>query len=216
VSTTPDESKAVALVKKIVTVGIDGAGPVSSAQKVAEEHRSHHPDVEVAIRRLIATHTRLVAASGFATGFGGFATMPVSLPADLASFYVLSARCVGSIAHLRGYDLESEEVRSVVLLSLLGAGGTKVASEFGVKLGTKSATAAIGRIPGRVLIEINKQVGFRLITRACQKGVINLGKIVPVVGAGVGAGVNATGMRTIGVYAKKNFPTVQPAQPPAD
>jgi hypothetical protein len=87
---------------------------------------AHHQDPEVAIDRLIRTHTRLVTATGFATCLGGFFTLPVTIPTDVTAFYTLSTRCVAAVAHLRGYDTTSDEVRSVVLLTLLGAGGVGV------------------------------------------------------------------------------------------
>lgn len=202
-----DEKQTVTkFVDKILRTGIDGRGPLDGARQIAEQHRIQHPDPDVAIDRLIATHTRLVAATGFATGLGGVMALPVTIPTDAAVFYTLSGRCVAAVAHLRGYDIESDEVRSVILLSLLGAGGAAVAAEVGAQLGTKAALAALNKLPGRVLIEINKKVGFRLLTKFGTKGVLNLGRMVPVVGAGVGATVNATAMRSAGKYAKANFP----------
>jgi hypothetical protein len=194
------------LVGAVLSRGVEGFGPFKSAEEFAEQHLAQHGDVEKAIDRVIATHTRLVAATGFATGLGGPITMPVTIPTDVGVFYALSARCVAAVAHLRGYDTASDEVRSVVLLSLLGAGGAGLAAEFGATLGTKAALAALKKLPGRTLIEINKKVGFRLFTKFGTKGVINLGRWVPVVGGGVGAGVNAAAMRTAGRYAKRNFP----------
>lgn len=196
------------LVSNILSVGVDGAGRFKGAREIAEEHRAHHVDVEVAIAKVIATHARIVTATGFATGLGGIATLPVAIPTDIAMFYAYAGRCAAAVAYLRGYDIESDEVRSVVLLSLLGAGGVAAASKVGVELGTKTAMAALKKLPGKVLIEINKKVGFRLVTKAGTKGVVNLGKLVPFVGGGVGATVNAVGMRTVATYAKSNFPTI--------
>ncbi len=39
--------------------------------------------------------------------------------------------------------------------------------------GTKSLASAVEQIPGRTLIEINKKVGFRLLTKAGTTGVFN-------------------------------------------
>jgi len=202
----PDVGAVQSAVEKILAWGVDGLGPLKGAQQVAEEHLARHGEADKAIDKLIATHTRLVAATGFATGVGGMLVLPVTIPTDVAVFYAMSARCAAAVAHLRGYDLESDEVRSVVLLTLLGSAGAGVAAQAGVKIGTKSATAALRKLPGRVLIEINKKVGFRLFTKFGSKGVINLVKAVPVVGGGVGAGVNVAAMRGVGAYAKKNFP----------
>jgi hypothetical protein len=110
------------------------------------------------------------------------------------------------VAHLRGYDVASDEVRSVVLLSLLGAGGSAVAAEVGIDLGTKAGTVALRKLPGAAVTAVNQKVGFRLFTKFGEKGVVNLVKLVPVVGGGIGARANVVAMRSIGAYAKRNFP----------
>lgn len=197
---------AEAVVDKILSLGVDGLGPFKGAEAVAEEHLRQYGDPNIAVKRVIRTHTRLVAATGFATGLGGVFTLPATIPTDITVFYALAARCAAAIAHLRGYDVRSDEVRSVVLLTLLGSAGAGVAAETGAQIGTKAAMAGLHRLPGSILTAINKKVGFRLLTKFGEKGVINLVKIVPLVGGGVGAGVNATAMRTVGTYAQKNFP----------
>ena len=194
------------LVSAVLSRGVGGSGPFTSAEEFAEEHLAQHGDVEVAIDRVIATHTRCVAATGFAAGFGGPLAMPVSIPTDVGVFSVLSTRCVAAVAHLRGYDVASDEVRSVVLLTLLGAGGVGLAAELGATLGTKAALSVLEGLPGRTLIEINRKVGFGLLTKVGTKGLVNPGRWVPVVGGYVGAGVNAAAMRTAGRYAMHNFP----------
>jgi hypothetical protein len=194
------------IVSKILSVGIDGLGPVKGAVEVAEEALSSaRGDVEAAIDKLIRTHVRLAGTNGFVTGLGGFATMPISVPAGLSGFYVLAARLAGGIAHLRGHDLHGEEVRSAVLVAMLGAAGTEVLKDFGITVGTKSLAAALKKVPGRIFIEINKKVGFRLITKAGAKGVINMSKLVPFAGGPIGAGIDATSMRGIARYARSAF-----------
>jgi hypothetical protein len=103
---------------QIVRAAIHGAGPMKGAVVVAEQHLATYPDQEKAIQRLIATHVRLAAASGFLSGLGGVVTLPVTIPASLAGLYVLGARMSAGIAHLRGYDVESEEGWSAVLISV--------------------------------------------------------------------------------------------------
>lgn len=202
-----NESAVKVFVEKIIDVGVDGVGPVKGARQIAEEHLSAcSRDTELAIGRLIATHARIVGVSGFATGLGGLIILPVTIPTDLTVFYGLAARCVGAIAHLRGWDISSDEVRSLILVSLLGAAGAEILKEAGVKIGTKSALAALKKLPGKVLIEINKKVGFRLLTKFGEKGVVNLVKFVPVAGGVAGGAANLVSMRIIGRWAKSNFP----------
>ncbi|GIG29580.1 EcsC family protein [Cellulomonas marina] len=223
-SQTPDDKAVVQkILDQIIGWGVDGLGPIKGAQQIADEHLATHGDAEVAIRRIIATHTRIVAATGFASGFGGITVAAVTIPADVTAFYVNAARCAAAVAALRGYDINSDEVRSVVLLTLLGSAGASIVADLGVQLGTKAAIAALKKLPGKVLIEINKAVGFRLLTKFGTRGVINLARFIPLVGAGVGAGVNVTAMRGVGIYARINFPVLtssrsgaEPPVPPED
>lgn len=210
-------TKAVEVSDKISNVGIGGLGAWKGSIQVAEEHLAKHGDVERAIDRLIATHVRITSSTGFLTGLGGLITLPVTLPADFTTLWITQARLAGAIAHLRGYDVRSDEVRSVVLMSLIGSSATEALAQAGVQIGTKSAISAIKQVPGRVLIEINKKVGYRLITKAGTKGVVNLTKLAPLVGGVVGGGVNFTSTRAAGSWAKKNFPAMNDVavSPPA-
>lgn len=200
------EEVGSALVSKVLNVGIDGRGPLKGARVVADEHVAQHGERERAIARLTRTHQRIVGASGFATGLGGMITLPVAIPADVSVLYIQQGRLAAAIAHLRGHDLDSDEVRSVVLLSLLGSAGAGVATKFGVDLSNKVAMQALKKVPGQVFIDINKAVGFRLVTKAGTTGLVNMTKLVPLAGGVAGAGVNVGSTAGVAKYAKKNFP----------
>jgi hypothetical protein len=199
------------LVAQVVELGIRGGGPLSAAVETAEQHLdTAGGDREEAIRRLVATHVRLAAASGFVTGLGGFATLPVTVPAALAGLYVIATRMSAGIAHLRGYDVETDEVRSAILVALLGSAGAAVLRDAGVRIGQRSTAAALERLPSRVLVELNKKVGFRLVAKAGEKGVLNLTKLVPLVGGPIGAAVDGVSCKTIAGYAMRTFTPVVP------
>ena len=66
------------------------------------------------------------------------------------------------------------------------------------------STVLIKRILFEVIKQINKAVGFRLVTKFGETGVINLGKGIPLVG-GIGGTVDAVGTTTIGKTAKRVF-----------
>ena len=199
------------LVRQVVELGIQGGGPLSAAVESAEEHlATAGGDREEAIRRLVATHVRLAAASGFVTGLGGIATLPVTVPAAMAGLYIIAARMTAGVAHLRGYDVDSDEVRSAILVSLLGSAGASVLRNVGVEVGQRSTIVALQRLPGRVLTELNTRVGFRLVTKAGEKGVVNLTKLVPLVGGPIGAAVDGVSCKTIAGYAMRTFTPVVP------
>ena len=47
--------------------------------------------------------------------------------------------------------------------------------------------------------------GFRFVTKFGEKGIVNLGKVVPVLGAFIGGGVDVASTRIIGYNAYKVF-----------
>ncbi|HEX8520173.1 MAG TPA: EcsC family protein [Pseudonocardia sp.] len=199
------------LAGQVVELGIRGGGPLSPAVEAADQHLFNAGgDREEAIRRLVATHVRLAAASGFVTGLGGIATLPVTVPASMAGLYVIATRMTAGIAHLRGYDVDTAEVRSAILVSLLGSAGASVLRNVGVEVGQRSTTAALRRLPARALGELNRRVGFRLVTKAGEKGVVNLTKLVPLVGGPIGAAVDGVSCKTIAGYAMRTFVPVVP------
>jgi hypothetical protein len=205
---TPPEaetSRVVELINKILAAGVGGFGPYKSAAAVAEEALAEHGDREAAIGRVIETHRRWVASSGFAAGVGGFAALPVALPADVTVFHMLCARMSAAIAVLRGYDLDAEEVRTAILLSLLGAGAAGALTGAGVKFGTQAAVPALRTLSKKALIDLNKKVGRRLITKFAIRGPLRLIKGIPVVGGGVGAGMNVFALNRIAKSAKAIF-----------
>ncbi len=189
----------------IVDVGINGLGFLPSAQNVAEHHRKSNKTTEEAIDSVIAWRTAYAGGTGFITGLGGIATLPIAIPASLASSYALGANTAAAIAILRGYNEKSDQVRTFVLLSLVGEGATEILKTAGISVGTKVTQNLIRQIPGKVLIEINKKVGFRLVTKAGEKGVVNLMKFVPLVGGVVGAGFDSTFVNRCGKTAKGLF-----------
>jgi hypothetical protein len=60
------------------------------------------------------------------------------------------------------------------------------------------------RISGEVLKRINRAVGFRLVTKAGTRGVVNLVKVVPLAG-GLVAALDAAATKVIGSTAKQAF-----------
>ena len=69
----------------------------------------------------------------------------------------------------------------------------------------KLTTSLIKKIPGKVLTKINQKVGFRFITKFGTKGIINMGKLVPGVGAVIGGGLDLVETKAIGNRAFQWF-----------
>jgi len=193
------------LAERVLKLGVDGVGPWSSAEVVAKQARAIAEDPEVAIQQLLVSHRRLVGATGFVTSVGGAMALAVGLPADVVSFYAVAARLSAAIAHVRGYDVQTAAVRSLVLISLLGADGAALLNDFEINTKSRSMLVELRDIPAEQLLELNASVGYQLVAKFGQKGAVNLVKLVPFVGGGVGAGVNIVGINTIARSAKQTF-----------
>lgn len=198
------------LIAKLLDVGIDGRGPFPGAATVADGARESAGDPEKAIDKVIAHHVRGGAVGGFATSLGGFITMPVAIPVNVFEFYVQATRMVAGIAHLRGYDLTAPEVRTAVLLTLIGNDASEVLSKAGVPVGAVTGGAAtsllVGRLPKSALMVVNKAVGFRLLRAVGERSLARLGKLIPVAGGVLGAALDGFLMRQLGKAARGEFP----------
>jgi hypothetical protein len=194
------------LVEQLLDLGIDGKGPFDSAQKVADVKRAERPDAENAVDAVVQAHLKLAAAGGFVTGLGGFITLPVALPVNVVEFYVVATRTVAAIASLRGYDIKQPEIRSAVLLTLVGADADDLLKKAGVMSTGRLSNLAAQRLPGPALMVVNKAVGFRLLSTAGKKTLARFGKGVPVIGGVVGAGLDTYLLKRIADHARHEFP----------
>lgn len=143
--------------------------------------------------------------SGFLTGFGGLITLPVTLPANVTSVLYIQLRMIASIAYLAGLDVKSDITQTLVYASLAGVSVAEVIKKAGIQFGQKLTNAMVQKIPGKALIAINKKVGFRFVTKFGEKGIINIGKMIPVVGAVISGGFDLAETRIIADRAFREF-----------
>ncbi len=184
---------------------IEGIPGTDTSYELADSYLEKNPNIDHAINSLINWQTTKCATSGFITGLGDVITLPVAIPVNIASVIYVQMRMVASIAHLRGYDLKDDQVQTVVYACLTGQSATEVVKAAGVKIGLKVGEAPVKRIPTQVLVKINQKVGFRLVTKFGEKGIINLGKMVPVLGGVIGGSFDAVSTQTIATAAKRTF-----------
>ena len=128
--------------------------------------------------------------SGALSGLGGIVSMPVAIPANIGSVLYVQMRMIACAAYLADYDLDSDQTQTFVYACLAGVTVNELLKQAGVKFGIKFANSMIKKIPGTVLTKINQKVGFRFLTKFGSKGLVNLGKLVPGVGAVVGGGLD--------------------------
>ena len=185
---------------------LNGVPKVSpSIEEFAKNYLDKETNNNKAAKAMIKNQVVKCTTSGFLTGFGGIITLPVTIPANVGSVLYVQMRMIACIAYLAGYDLKSDQVQTLVYACLAGVAVTDVIKQAGIKFGIKLTNATIKKIPGKALIKINQKVGFRFITKAGTTGIINLSRVVPVVGAVAGGGLDYFETKAIANRAYKWF-----------
>lgn len=210
------EQKADELVRWLTDKAILGVPPLSSAEHLADEYRIHqgYGSDDERVDALIKWECSKNFTYGFVTGLGGILTTPVSIPAALGASWVIQARMAAAIARIYGHDLDDQQVRAFVLLTLLGNEAAEILRQVGIKVGNRLTLEVIRKIPGKTITAINKLVGFRLLTKAGEKGIVNLTKLVPVAGGIVGGAFDLVACQAVGRIAKKVFQPLESGGPP--
>ncbi|MCM3411756.1 MULTISPECIES: EcsC family protein [Bacillaceae] len=199
------ESKVGKLLDWAYEKSINGIPGTDTAYELAENFMAKHDSTDNAINSLVRWQNTKSVTSGFLTGLGGLITLPVAIPANIASVTYVQMRMIAAIAHMRGYDLKDDQVKTFVFVCLTGQSASDILKQAGIKAGTALTKQAIKKIPGEIIKSINKAVGFRLVTKFGEKGVVNLGKAVPLIGGFIGGTVDGIGTNIIGKTAKKVF-----------
>ncbi len=183
--------------------GIPGVS--DSVEVFASSYMKGNGSTKQNVNSLIRWQISKTTTSGFLTGLGGLITLPVAVPADISTGIYVHMRMIAAIAHIGGYDIKDDKVKSMIYLCLVGESVKDILKDGGIAIGNKLALSSLKSVSGKTLTKINRMVHFRLITKFGEKGVVNLGKLLPVVGGIIGGSVNAISTNTIGNLARKTF-----------
>ncbi len=209
------ESKIMQALDYAYDKAMNGLPGVDSAIEMAESYMRQPGTLEEHANTLVRWQNTKAATSGFVTGLGGLLVMPVTIPANLASVYFIQIRMIAAIAHMAGCDVRDDRVKTMVYACLTGNAAKEVLKDVGIQLGKKVAQASINRITGATILRINKAVGFKLLTKAGTTGVVNLSKMVPLLGGVIGGAVDAATTNIVGNAAVSVFITGEPTSTPA-
>ena len=170
---------------------LNGIPKVSSnVEDMANDYLRKYETKELACQAMLKNQITKCTTSGFVTGFGGIITMPVALPTNVTSVLYVQMRMVACTAYMAGFELDSDETQTFIYACLAGVAVNGLVKQASIKFGVKFANGLIKKIPGKVLTKINQKVGFRFVTKFGTKGIVNLGKLLPGVGAVVGGGLD--------------------------
>jgi hypothetical protein psyrps6_05975 len=184
---------------------VAGIGGFDSAEDIAADYLKQNGSLRDKANSLIRWQNAEAGTSGFVTGLGGLITLPVTLPANITSVLYVQIRMIAAIAKMGGYDLKDDRVKSLVFCCLVASSASDVLKQTGIAIGNKLALNAIKNISGATLKQINQKVGFKLFTKFGEKGLVNFGKAIPLLGGVVGALFDVFSTNTIGNVARDTF-----------
>ena len=201
-----DQEDVMMALGSIYSKAIDGIPGVSkSIEAFSEDYLKKSPNEKVAARKMLDNAIVKCTTSGFLTGFGGLITLPVALPANVTSVLYVQIRMIASAAYMAGLDVKSDAVQTLTYACLAGVSVAEVVKKTGMAFGTKMTMTLVKKIPGKTLTKINQKVGFRFLTKFGEKGIINIGKMIPVVGALISGGFDLAETKIIADRAYKEF-----------
>jgi hypothetical protein len=189
--------------RQVLEIAIDGYGRLPSAKAAAARHlQKQAGSADEAISSIIDHHVRLASAQGFVTNIGGLAMLPVAIPANITGVATVQVRMVAAIAHLRGYDLNDNRVRTALVMCLMGgeqvaehiAEGTLPTSPLAVATAPIFDPELDRLVAEEVLTDLAARIGGKNVALAIMKR-------VPLMGGGVSAVMDGIATYQIGRYA---------------
>ncbi|EGC03721.1 EcsC family protein [Ruminococcus albus] len=174
-------------------------------EEMADDYLRKHGSPDIACKAMLKNQIAKCTTSGFLSGFGGAIMLPVTIPANVGSVIYFQMRMIACTAYIGGYDLNCDQTQTFVYACLAGVSVNQLVKQAGIKFGTKMATSLVKKIPGKTLTKINQKVGFRFLTKFGSKGIVNLGKLIPGVGAIIGGGLDCAETTIISNRAYKWF-----------
>lgn len=184
---------------------INGVPGLDSAQDIANDVSQREGTLIDKVNSLIKWQNAKAGTSGFVTGLGGLLSLPITLPVNITSVMYVQIRMVTAIAIMGGYNVKDDRIRTLVYSCIAANTVAEVAKDFGLSLSNKLLIKAIEKIPTEVIKRINQAIGFKLLTKFGQKGVVNLGKTIPFIGGIINATLDVVATNTIGNIARDTF-----------
>ena len=186
-------------------LAVEGKAGLDSAEVLGDFYKQRGGTAVQQTNALIRWQVAKAGASGFLTGLGGPLTLPILLPLNITSVLYVQLRMIAAIAHLGGHDVRADEVRTLAYLCLCESAAADVVKDIGTQIGLKLTRAALGRLSGAALLKVNQKVGFQLLTKFGEKGLINVAKAIPLVGGLIGGTFDSVSTKLVGNVARKHF-----------
>lgn len=143
---------------------------------------------------------------GAVTGVGGLLTLPVTVPADVAASWRIQIAMILAVARAFGHTKDTMDLKTDVLLVLAGDSAKEALKRVGIEVTKAITRKAVDRYVTReVMKAIWKVVGRKIVTKAGEKSLLSITRMVPLVGAPVGFGFDWVMARRVGDVAIRYY-----------
>jgi hypothetical protein len=133
---------------------LNGVPGLDTVDEMARKFMMQEGTLHEKADSLIRWQNAKAGTSGFITGLGGLMTLPVAIPANLASVLFIQIRMIAAIARMGGYDLRDDKVKTLVYICLAGNFAKDIIQETGIMIGTKITARAVESLSERSLLAI--------------------------------------------------------------
>jgi len=199
--------QSVAFLDKVYDIVVNGIPKVDkSIPELAAEYTGRYGNGDKAIKEFVKVQVMKCTTTGFVTGLGGLLTLPVTIPADLASSLYVELRMLATIAYMRGYDIHEDKVKTLVYVCIVGNAAGDLLKQAGIKgINEIAAKKILPKISEELIKKINTAIGVRLLSKGGTKGIINVGRAIPLLGGIVGGVYNYAEVKLFAKKAMKFF-----------
>ncbi|NNF56954.1 MAG: EcsC family protein [Rhodothermaceae bacterium] len=198
------------ILNQLYPKAIEGLPTLGTPGETAAPYRRRRGPLRDRAERMTQRHIALAGGTGFVTGLGGWLTMPITLPADLAGVALLQLHMAASCAVLAGHaDLTDEATRDTVVACLLKTNAhiNTEEEEAVSRVGVKLAERGVRFLVKQTGTWIASTAGKRLIARRFARG-------IPLVGGVIGATSDAYNTRIVAGHTLDTFfPQAEPGSP---
>lgn len=200
------------LLEKLYAQSLDGIDKVSEpVEELARDYMERYDSVDEAAQAFMQNQIKKCTVSGFVTGLGGLLTIPVTVPANIASVLYVQMRMIACLAYMGGYDVRSKEVKTLLYACLAGVSLNLILKELGAKLGSERVDKLLDKIPESSVPTISQKIYSQLAVKTGAKvGSGTLGKAIPLIGGVVGGALDYVETKRLAdrahdMFIKHNF-----------
>jgi len=158
--------------------------------------KKNNPDlsnIELA-KKIAQKRTWFAGLAGGVYGAGGF----ITIAPDLFTMWRIQGRLILATAYIFGHNLESPERRDEILIVMGIASGSEAAKKVAIEAGKEGLKKTL-LTPA--IKEIIKKLPNKIITIAGEKSLLNVAKLVPLIGIPITFGIDFFSTKMVGKAA---------------